>query len=67
MGASRTDFVVTYVIDGGKQRKRSFWREGDARAFARSSNASRIEKQSIEVIWELEESATPNQDTGFLA
>ena len=55
MPQQRIDFIVSFTADNGKARVRQFWNEKDARAFAKQVNATRIERTSIEIIWESDE------------
>ena len=52
MPQQRIDFIVSYITDNGKARVRQFWNEKDARDYARQVNATRIDRTSIETIWE---------------
>ena len=55
MPQQRIDFIVTYIANNGKSRVRTFWNEKDARAYANQVEATRIERTSIEIIWESDE------------
>lgn len=54
MTQQRIDFVVHYLVDD-KVRKKVFWIEKDARTFANKVDATRIERISNEILWEIGE------------
>jgi hypothetical protein len=55
MPQQRIDYIVSYVTENGKARVRQFWNEKDARDYAKQVRATRIDRTSIETIWESDE------------
>jgi len=52
MTQQRTNYIVRYIAGDGYHRSRTLQTEKDARAYADQVRAHRIERISVEILWD---------------